>query len=523
MSADAHPTARHRAQVLLVATLSLLMAASVLTLAAGAGDAERAAAASDPTATATSEESTTTATSPTTTTTSTTTTTVVQQPSTTTTIATTTTTVAATTSTTVPTAQRPSAPHNGFAIPGLRAATLYWGAPTTDGGAPITRYVVVRSNPGSSTWTTVSTTIPASVHSYTVTGLQNGGLYYFRVAAVNSAGQGTWSGSVSTTTFAAPSAPRGVLVSPRGAGEVSLWWQRPANQGGSYVTRYVIQRSVPGSNSWVTVATLTAGAYSQPYIVTRLQSGVRYGFRIAAGNAVGPSPWSSTVYATTRGLPSAPRSVAVSPRAGSALETWNAPASTGGASIISYDVLRSNPGSTTWTVVSGGMSSSARSFLATGLRPGVRYYFRVAARTLLGVGAWSPTTSVIPAPLGLSVTVRASRTTARPGDIVSYTFTITNTSAWRTGSVIVGIKYPHLATWISDSGSNTYLNYGGPSPWVFGAGYGYSGIPPGASVTRTITVRIGNVTPGTVMPARVTAVLDDADASTASVVNVTAR
>jgi len=73
---------------------------------------------------------------------------------------------------------------------------LSWSAPASNGGASITGYVVEWTPAGGSA-STVSTGSAST--SYTKTGLTNGTAYGFRVAAVNPAGQGPYSGSVSAT------------------------------------------------------------------------------------------------------------------------------------------------------------------------------------------------------------------------------------------------------------------------------------------------------------------------------------
>ena len=68
---------------------------------------------------------------------------------------------------------------------------ITWVTPTSDGGSPITGYVIEKKNTSSS-WTEVSTST-SSENLSTVTGLQEGVEYQFRVAAGNKAGQGSFS------------------------------------------------------------------------------------------------------------------------------------------------------------------------------------------------------------------------------------------------------------------------------------------------------------------------------------------
>lgn len=66
-------------------------------------------------------------------------------------------------------------------------AELKWQAPDNDGGSPITNYVVEKRDVRRKTWTAVDTTVKEL--KYTVTPLNEGSLYVFRVAAENAVGQ----------------------------------------------------------------------------------------------------------------------------------------------------------------------------------------------------------------------------------------------------------------------------------------------------------------------------------------------
>jgi uncharacterized repeat protein (TIGR02543 family) len=104
-------------------------------------------------------------------------------------------------SVTVTIASSPSAPQNLSASGGQGTASLSWSAPSSDGGRPVTGYVI-ESSLDSSTWTSVGNT-NASTTSLTISSLPNSTTYYFRVRATNVSG-GTsynYSSVASTNTF----------------------------------------------------------------------------------------------------------------------------------------------------------------------------------------------------------------------------------------------------------------------------------------------------------------------------------
>ena len=109
----------------------------------------------------------------------------------------------------------PAAPTGISGTPGVGSVALSWTAPTNTGGAALTDYVVQYSTDQSS-WTTFADGTSTATTA-TVTGLTGGTNYYFRVAAVNSAGTGAYV----TSTAIAPSASK--ITISRGSGGASTF------------------------------------------------------------------------------------------------------------------------------------------------------------------------------------------------------------------------------------------------------------------------------------------------------------
>jgi len=96
----------------------------------------------------------------------------------------------------------PSAPTALTGSAGNAQVSLSWSAPALTGGASITDYTIQYSSNGGSSYTTFSRSASTAT-SATVTGLTNSTAYLFRVAAVNSAGTGSYVVSASVTPVGA--------------------------------------------------------------------------------------------------------------------------------------------------------------------------------------------------------------------------------------------------------------------------------------------------------------------------------
>ena len=181
--------------------------------------------------------------------------------------------------------------------------TLRWRAPPNDGGEPITHYEYEQD--GSGTW--ISTGGTATSH--TVTGLNNGQTYMFRVRAVNALGSGavvtleatpspsTGGGGGGGPRQTAPSAPRNLLAEG-GDGQVKLTWEAPENDGGSEIRDY--QYRIDGKGRWISI-----GSTDTTHTVTGLVNGTAYVFEVWAVNRIGRGRASNRAEAT----PDAHRSV----------------------------------------------------------------------------------------------------------------------------------------------------------------------------------------------------------------------
>jgi hypothetical protein len=178
----------------------------------------------------------------------------------------------------------PSAPQSLASTPGNTSVSLSWLAPSSNGGASLTQYLVYDRLTGSSTFALYATTTPSQTTS-TVTGLTNGQSYDLEVLAQNSVGTSTASNIASSTPYTVPGAPTGVTATSTVSQQASVSFVAPASNGGSAITLYTITSNPGNLTATTTVATTT--------VVSGLTNGTSYTFTVFATNAAGNSATSS--------------------------------------------------------------------------------------------------------------------------------------------------------------------------------------------------------------------------------------
>uniref|UniRef100_A0A3B5M7C5 Titin n=1 Tax=Xiphophorus couchianus TaxID=32473 RepID=A0A3B5M7C5_9TELE len=197
---------------------------------------------------------------------------------------------------------KPGPPAGPLQITGLTAedCTLSWGPSQETGGAKITHYVVEKRETSRLAWTLVKGDVTKTY--FKVTGLLKGNEYIFRVLAVNKHGIGEALESdviKITDPYTIPTAPAGVDVTDITGDSMTLTWCKPANDGGSPIAGYVIERREKTGMRWVRVNRDLVKEVTM--VVTKLRRGCEYDFRVYAENAGGLSP-ASEPSATFRAL-----------------------------------------------------------------------------------------------------------------------------------------------------------------------------------------------------------------------------
>ena len=240
----------------------------------------------------------------------------------------------------------PDAPTINQVTPGDGALAVSWSSPSDTGGSAITSYDLryIRSdapNKADVYWTEEYAIWTAGVLRYTLDLLTNGVEYDVQVRAVNAAGDGLWSATISGVPRTIPAAPTIDAVTPHDE-TLTIAWSPPADDGGSAITSYdvrYIRSDAPDKahDNWtVKDSVWTSGALQ--YDLSGLTNGVEYDVQVRAVNAAGDGPWSTISTDTPLAAPGAPTIARITPGERALSITWTAPASDGGFAITSYDL-----------------------------------------------------------------------------------------------------------------------------------------------------------------------------------------
>lgn len=219
--------------------------------------------------------------------------------------------------------------------------------------------------------------LDVSTSSVVHTGVANGGVYFYRIAALNAGGESPL--STETKVTLAPDAP--VIAAPMGADkQVTLAWEPVAGATG-YNIYWNTTGAVISKDQKITAAT-------SPFVHRNLSNGLTYHYQIAAVNAGGETS-ALPVHVTL--IPDAPGIGAAAAADKKTTLQWNAV-----------------PGATAYTLywnTTGRVSENDARLDApkaplshTGLANGGSYYYRISARNEAGASPLSQEFSVTLAP-----------------------------------------------------------------------------------------------------------------------------
>jgi titin len=265
-------------------------------------------------------------------------------------------------------ANPPDPPRNLQASAGNGAVTIQWTDPQSNGGSAITNYKIYRGTAagGESLVTTLG-----NLNSYTDTGLANGQGYFYRVSAVNDAGEGGLSNEASATPSSGqtvPSTPQNVEATA-GNGKVMLAWSLPASDGGSPIQSYTVRRGLSAEE----LSILVQGVQGLSLLDSAVTNGVTYEYAVSAVNGLGEGPRSESVAATPKasgagGDTTKPAITISSPSDGALVALGSTSISGSASDDVGVAWVEVSSDGTNWTLASGKTSWNARVVLTLGTR-----------------------------------------------------------------------------------------------------------------------------------------------------------
>lgn len=263
---------------------------------------------------------------------------------------------------------------------------LNWGAPSDNGGADITGYVIYRSTTSSSYGTALDT-VGDDVFLYNDETCTNGITYYYVITTNNANGESIFSSEVNAKPVSAPSAPFNV-VATYGNNEVNLTWSNPLNNGGLDITQFIIYRSTTQGSYAGPITTLSNTTFT--YLDTAVSNGNTYYYIITAVNDEDESQPSLEVSSSPRTVPNAPTDFTGIHGNLTVDLTWTPPSITGGIPLTGYDIYRDGAFLT-------NVNALATSYQDTGLTNGATYSYIVRALNSEGQSINSTLVTATPA------------------------------------------------------------------------------------------------------------------------------
>ncbi|CAN9499142.1 unnamed protein product [Ophioblennius macclurei] len=179
----------------------------------------------------------------------------------------------------------PSAPTN-LEVKDIKkdSVSISWEPPTIDGGAKISHYIVEKREENRKAFTSVCGNCVRN--SYKIDNLQEGCFYYFRVLAVNEFGTGLPAEIYDPVKVSeVPLPPGKITCSDVTCNSARLSWEKPDHDGGSKITRYVVEMQAKEDDAWITCSENRALEVT----VSGLTKGNEYFFRVSAVNEKGKS------------------------------------------------------------------------------------------------------------------------------------------------------------------------------------------------------------------------------------------
>jgi titin len=255
-----------------------------------------------------------------------------------------------------------------------------------DGQALVVWSPVGYSGPGALTYHLLRDGVEVyngSVTSFNDVGLTNGQSYLYVLSATNSIGSSAFSAVLMVTPVGPPGAPNGLGASS-GDGWVMLSWSPPTYGGPGPISYHIFRN---GSLLW--------SGEGSAYNDSTVQNNHSYTYSVAAQNAIGWGPNSTSVSATPEGpatvIPGPPSGLVANVGDGKVQLTWQAPTE-GASSVTGYNVYR-KAGSGAWEMIA---TVNGTSYVDDEVTNGQEYSYKVSSIGSGGEGENTESAVIIP-------------------------------------------------------------------------------------------------------------------------------
>ena len=172
----------------------------------------------------------------------------------------------------------PTAPTNVVASGNASQLSLSWSLSSSDGGSSITNYIVQYSTDNTDSFTTYNTILGSTMNIDIEQGLMHNQLYYFRVAAQNSAGTSNY--CTTSTSIISPDLPTNVSATQE-TNSILLSWIPPVNYTDT-ITNYAIECYGNSGNNYTIPNSINNVNYSINMNMLDLYADKTYNFQVAA-------------------------------------------------------------------------------------------------------------------------------------------------------------------------------------------------------------------------------------------------
>ena len=246
--------------------------------------------------------------------------------------------------------------------------------------------------------------------SISLSSLDSGTRYYFKVTAANAAGSGNPSAEIGGYTTSRPGAPTNVAADPgtTADNEVTLTWDAPgdtgiADSGGTPGTiTYKVYYATSAINDLTAATEWPQSSTGTSKTITGLNPGTRYYFKVTAVSAIGEGTASTEADTYTNSLPGVPSNIQAAQGVESLTVSWTAPSAGylgGTPGTLSYKVYHSTADitpDTDLTALAEPVESSGTTATLSSLTGGTTYYLIVIANNGYGDGSRPTAISAVP-------------------------------------------------------------------------------------------------------------------------------